>query len=67
MARPKQVATNEVAQTEQVATNEVATAKGIPIKVNFSSIQIEGVDYVAKDGTIIIPADLVEIVQSHNG
>ena len=70
MARPKQ-APVEVANVEEVApvevanVEEVAIVKGVEVETAVVSISIEGVEYFAKDGVIIVPSEFVELVKSH--
>lgn len=57
MARPKTIQTESTEQDRKV--------NGVEVETNIVSISIDGVEYTAKNGIIIVPAEFVEIVKSH--
>lgn len=50
-----------MAKVKEVETN----IEGVEVETNIVSISIEGVEYFAKSGIIVVPAEFVELVKSH--
>ena len=53
-------------EVDGVDSVEEVEFDGCTLPVNFVSISIDGIEYVAdEDGNVTVPAELVDIIKSH--